>query len=271
MPAADYRPNAIHADDILDRDDPMGRFFTGSLLLHCSLVGAVFLAQVLAPKPIILGGPTHGGGAIGVSVTKTIPIAQHEGRENRVANDTKSTVPQPPAPKKPPKATPVEKAPPKDAILLPSKQNEKKRKTTDRAYAPYTPDEPYKKNQIYGTTPQSLKSDQYGIQGNNGVAEGPSNPFGERFGWYTSQLRDRIAQKWNRSGVSAARNARTTLEITLLRDGTVREVKIIKPSGSYTLDNSAQRAVLDAAPLPPFPPGFPASQVLYDLSFGLEQ
>lgn len=270
MPDADYPGNFIHADDILDRTDPMGRFFTGSLLLHGSMVAAVFLAQVLAPKPLMLGGPTHGGGAIGVSVRKTIPIAQHEGRENRVANDTKSSVPQEPAPKKPPKAAANEKAPPKDAILLPSK-NDKKKKSTERAYAPYTPDEPYKKNQIFGTTPQSLKSDQYGIQGSNGVAEGPSNPFGERFGWYTAQLRDRIAQKWNRSGVSAGRNARTTLEITLLRDGTVREVKIIKPSGSYTLDNSAQRAVLDAAPLPAFPPGFPASQVLYDLSFGLEQ
>ena len=61
------------------------------------------------------------------------------------------------------------------------------------------------------------------------------------------------------------------LEILFLRDGTVQEVKIMKPSGSYTLDNSAYRAVLDANPLPPFPRGFNFSSVKYDLTFGLDQ
>jgi TonB family protein len=275
MPAADFSGPNIHADLILDRPDPIAKFFTGSILLHGAALAVVLIAPMVMPKPITLGSPTHGSGSVGVSVTKTIPLPQNEGPVNRVANDTKVAVPQRPSPKPVSKAVPKEKAPPKDAIAIPTRTKDKKQKPQKQleraSSSPYTPDAPYKKNQIFGSTPQSMKSEQYGIQGTNGIGNGPQNPFGDRYGAYAGQLRDRIAQKWNRSGVTAPRNARATVEFTLLRDGSVRDVKVIRPSGSYLLDTSAQRAVYDAAPLPPFPAGFPFSQVIYDLSFGLEQ
>ena len=257
--------------DILDQRDPLGKPFAGSLLFHGGLLALVVVSPFLLPKPVRLGDPSQHSGAIGVSMVKTIPIPQREGPVNRVANDTQSTVPQKPAEAKPvPKPVVKEKLPDPDAIRI-SKSERKKPKRVEQATSAYRPEEPYKRNQIYSETPQAMKAPEYGMQGTNGIGAGPANPFGEQFGWYAAQLRDRIAQKWNRANVTAAPRATVLLEILFLRDGTVQEVKIMKPSGSYTLDNSAYRAVLDANPLPPFPRGFNFSSVKYDLTFGLDQ
>lgn len=258
--------------DILDQRDPLGKSLTGSLLFHGGLVALILAAPYLSPKPIMLGDPTHHSGAIGVSMVKTIPIPQRDGPVNRVANDTQTVAPQKPEPKVEPKPVVKEKIP-ENAIPIPTHEKKTKPKRIEREVTsnPYRPEEPYKKNQLYSDTPQAMKSPDYGMQGNNGIGEGPANPFGEQFGWYATQLKDRIAQKWNRSGVTAAPRATVLLEIIFLRDGTIQSVKVLKPSGSYTLDTSAQRAVLDANPLPPFPRGFNFSSVQYDLSFGLEQ
>jgi len=42
----------------------------------------------------------------------------------------------------------------------------------------------------------------------------------------------------------------------LMRDGSTRNVKILQRSGNLSLDNSVQRAILDASPFPPIPAGF---------------
>jgi outer membrane biosynthesis protein TonB len=45
----------------------------------------------------------------------------------------------------------------------------------------------------------------------------------------------------------------------------------VETSGNYALDTSARRAVLDANPLPPLPPGFPRNDANVDLLFSLRQ
>jgi TonB family protein len=258
--------------DILDQRDPLGKPFVGSLLFHGGLLALILVSPYLIPKPIIIGDPNRHSGSIGVNIIKSIPIPQREGPVNRVANDTKSMVPEKPEPKVAPKPVVKEKLPEPDAIRIPTREKVKP-KRIERAETsnPYRPEEPYKQNQVYSNVPQAAKSELYGMQGNNGIGEGPANPFGEQFGWYATQLKDRIAQKWNRANVTAAPHAICILEIIFLRDGSIQSVKVLKPSGSYTLDTSAQRAVLDANPLPPFPRGFNFSSVQYDLSFGLQQ
>lgn len=40
----------------------------------------------------------------------------------------------------------------------------------------------------------------------------------------------------------------------LMRSGTVTNLKLLQTSGIASLDNSVQRAILDANPFPPIPP-----------------
>jgi protein TonB len=257
--------------DILDQRDPLGKSFTGSLLFHGGLLALILASPYILPKPVMLGDPNHHSGTIGVSMVKTIPIPQREGPINRVANDTKSMVPQAPEPKPAPKPVVKEKLPDPDAIRLPSREKVKPKRERPVASNPYHPDKLPEPNQVFSTTPQAMKAPEYGLQGTNGIGVGPSNPFGEQFGWYAQQIFDRVGQKWNRADVSARPHAHAVVRFLLLRDGSVQDVKLVQPSGSYTLDTSAQRAVLDAAPLPQFPRGFPYNSVSVDLNFELQQ
>jgi len=258
--------------DILDERDPFGKPFIGSLLSHGGLIALLVASPYLAPHVVKLGDPSHHSGSIGVSIVKTIPIPQREGPTNRVANDTRSVVPQQPEPKVEPKPVVKEKVPEPKAIAIPKKAKEKPKKI-ERAVTsnPYRPEEPYKKNQVFSQTPQAMRAPEYGIQGTGGIGVGPNNPFGEQFGWYAQQIFDRVSQKWQRADVTSRPRARAVVRFRLLRDGSVQDVQLVQPSGSYTLDTSAQRAVMDAAPLPQFPRGFPYNTVTVDLNFELQQ
>ncbi len=205
-------------------------------------------------------------------MVKTIPIPQREGPVNRVANDTKSMVPQEPEPKVEPKPIVKEKLPEPDAIRIPTREKIKpKRIERPVASNPYRPEEPYKPNQLYSQTPQAMRAPEYGMQGTNGIGVGPNNPFGEQFGWYAQQIFDRVGQKWNRADVTSRPHAQAIVHFTLLHDGSIQNLRLAQPSGSYTLDMSAQRAVLDAVPLPQFPRGFTYNSVNVDLTFELQQ
>ena len=258
--------------DILDVREPLGKSLMGSLLFHSGLVVLIVGIPYLAPHRVMLGDPTHRSGSIGVSVVKTIPIPQREAPVNRVANDTQTLAPQQPEPKVEPKPAVKEKVPPPEAIPIPTREKTKPKRVERHATSnPYRPVEPYKKNQVFSETPQALKSELYGLQGTNGIGVGPANPFGEQFGWYAQQIFDRVGQKWNRADVTSRPRARAVVRFLLLRDGLVQDVKLIQSSGSYTLDTSAQRAVLDAVPLPQFPRGFPYNSVSVELNFELQQ
>lgn len=255
--------------DILDQRDPIGKSFAGSLFFHGGLIALVVATPYLVPH-VELGSPIHNAGTIGVSVVKTIPIPQREGPTNRVANDTTSTVPQKPEPKPEPKPVVKEKVEPK-AIEIPTHEKKKPKRQERAETSPYKPPEAYKDNQIFSEARQAMKAPEYGIQGTGGIGVGPANPFGEQYGWYAQQIFDRVSQKWNRADVTSRPHARAIVRFTLLRDGTVQNVQIVQQSGSYSLDSSAQRAVLDAAPLPQFPRGFPYNTVNVDLNFELQQ
>ena len=57
----------------------------------------------------------------------------------------------------------------------------------------------------------------------------------------------------------------------ILRNGSVRNQQIAQRSGNNTLDYSALRAVLDAAPFPPLPPEYDRSEANVELHFQLQR
>jgi protein TonB len=256
-----------HAD-ILDRPEPLTRPFWVSLTLHIAIVAALSVGTVLEKRfHLSLGSPTGGGlGGVMVSPVASIPLPNRGGAENPVANDTQSQVPTPPVPKEKPKAAAKEKAPPPNAIALKSEKAAKRQPEPAAQPNKYRDQQKYNPSQLYSDAGQRLSSSQYAMQGGGGVRIGDSSPFGEQFGAYANSVREIIARNWRPSNLGVRGSPAAVVMFTILRDGSVINVKVAKSSGFQTLDFSAQRAIMDAKLLP-LPPNFPHNQADVQLTF----
>ncbi len=260
--------------DILDERERMAKPFWSSLALHVSVAAFVLLygKLSLSSHDILMGDPNGGGfGSVTVNPTATIPLPPKTGPTNPVANDTQSQVPAPP-----PKAKPVPKkqAPVPDAIPLKSR-NAKQRASDRRWSEPNKWREAQKDapNQLYTSGGQSLSSQMYNLPGGGGVGLGNNSPFGNQFGGYATILRDKVARAWNTADVGGRTSVPVVVTFTIRRDGSVpaQSVKVAQSSGNRALDFSAQRAVYDASPFGPLPPGFPLNQADVELHFELRR
>ena len=249
--------------------DPVGKAFAGSLVTHGVVVGLLLASGLFNLTRKNFGSPASSSGSVGVSMVKTIPIPQREAPVNLLANDSKSVVPEAPAPVKLQKQV---EAPPEKAIPIPDRfEKPKKYSPQPQARDLYKPPEPYKSNQILSHTPQAASSPLYGMQGAAGIDIGPASVLGDRFGAYANLIRDRIAQHWNTSGVHTPPSQRCAVSFTIQRNGMVANVQVTQPSGDYLLDTSAKRAVLDSNPLPTLPTEFPRNDATVELWFQLRQ
>jgi len=75
--------------------------------------------------------------------------------------------------------------------------------------------------------------------------------FATRYGWYVAATKRRVQQNWLQNtidpNVRAARTAKTTMQFTILRDGTIKDIKMVQSSGNASMDNSAMRASWEQA------------------------
>ncbi len=262
------QPSAPGHLDPLGPPERLGKSFTLSIVVHAALAASLLLTAVFHADRKPFMGQQNVGAGVEVTAVKKIPIPSKQGQVNHLANDTESVVPQERVLKLR-EQRPVRPVEPEKAIELPAKTPPK---TVPKPASPvlYRPNQVYKPNQVFTKTQEALKSPQIGLQGGGGVGIGPNSPFGFQFGAYAAQIHDLIASKWNQAGVSASPSQMAVISIRILHDGTV-SVSNVQSSGSYTLDNSARRAILDANPLPPLPPGFPRSQADVDLLFQLRR
>lgn len=255
--------------DVWDRPDKVTGFFWGSIGLHVSVAVALLLYGVAEASRKPLMGDLNGGGmgAVAVTAVHTIPLPSRNAEPNPLANNTNSYVPTPPPKAKP---QPRQKLPNPKAIALPDKMPPVKIAKPDRPtvskLAP--PDRP---NQVYSDVGRALSSPMYQIQGAGGLTLGNNNPLGQQFGAYAKLIIDRVGQHWNTSSLRMATAPVAVITFTINRDGSVPQnsVRIAQTSGISALDLSAQRAVLDAAPFPALPTGFPRSDAQIELRFEL--
>ncbi len=259
--------------DILDEPERMGRPFWGSLALHISIAAFILsYGKLSLSSNILMGSPNGGGlGSVVVSPTPTIPLPPKTGPRNPVANDTESQVPSPP-PKA--KTVPKKKAPEPDAIPL--KSHSAKQRPSEKLWA-----EPNKwraaqkdaPNQLYTSGGQAVNSPIYNLPGGGGVGIGNNSPFGNQFGGYATILRDKVARAWNTADVGGPTAVPVVVTFTIRRNGSVppQSVRVVQSSGNRPLDFSAQRAVFDASPFGPLPPGFPLNQADVELRFELRR
>jgi periplasmic protein TonB len=111
----------------------------------------------------------------------------------------------------------------------------------------------------------------YGGQTGSGqVGIGPNSPLGTKLGWYAEIVRQRIAQQWITNGLDAkSQSAPAIVSFVIMRDGTIRNVQITQPSGNPNIDNTAQRAIYQANPLPALPPQITDNYISAQFTFNL--
>jgi protein TonB len=166
---------------------------------------------------------------------------------------------------------------PKDAIKIPEKQKPQKQApphaskifpnkipAPDNAVAGHggQPDIPVGTGSTPGSTPGSI-----GAIGQGGM------DFSSRYGWYIDAVRRRVNQNWMQNtidpAVRAARTAHCTMTFTIARDGSVKDIRLMKTSGNVSMDNSAQRALLSSSPMPQLPGDYSGSYVNVTFDFDL--
>lgn len=255
--------------DILDLHERVAPPLIGSLAIHVGVFGALLAYAVFQPKVTPFGDPnSFGGGAVGVSVVNQIPLPRRQAAvENKVANDSQTEAPVKPQEKK--KTAAVKDDP--DAIRLDLKKKKKTQTeiaTRNQRYRPETAE-----NQVYSTSGQAVSSPLFGVSGSGNLGTGTGSPFGGRFGWYEQILRRKVGERWRTSEVpmSIRTLPPAIVTFTITRDGRVGGVKILQSSGNYALDNSAQRAILEAGPFPELPPGFERSEARIEFWFELKR
>jgi protein TonB len=259
--------------DTLDAAEPLAKWFVRSMVLHVALVAAFVVYGFMPHRAPIQWGDVKGGGFGSVAVTAVtrIPIPSRSGPINPVAADTESRAPEPP-PKAKPK--PAVKLPDPKAIPLPSKEAIKR--PSEQASAPnkFREQQQDLPNQVYSSQ-QAAVTPMYSMPGGGGVGIGNSSPFGQQFGYYANLVRDKVARYWRTNELDPRLHSMPDVVVTftILHDGSVSSssVKIAQRSGNVTLDYSAQRAILDAAPFPPLPAGFPHSDADVEFVFQLRR
>ncbi|MGD0783259.1 MAG: energy transducer TonB [Candidatus Aminicenantales bacterium] len=94
-----------------------------------------------------------------------------------------------------------------------------------------------------------------------GSGDGPGGGGGQLgidnfpYAYYLQNIQDRISARWFQSLVDPGVDGtfQTTVYFRIFRDGSISEVEIKESSGLPSLDLSAKRAVVSAAPFPPLP------------------
>lgn len=257
-----------HAD-ILDQHDPMGRAFAGAVVLHAALIGGLAAYGWIRGHRDTFGAPDAGGGAIGIEAVNSIPLS-HQGMQNPLANDSESQVPQQPA--KPQVQEKQEKESP-DAIPLKSRTRKRLSDIASERQK-FRPFKDIDQNQVFAKQAPQVSSQMYSaMPGSGRIGTGANTTLGTRFAGYAAQIQQLVAQKWRTSDVDATLRTAPTVIATfdLLRDGSIRNLRILQKSGTPTLDYSVERAIMEAAPFPPIPPGFDRDSAKVEFWFELKR
>ena len=256
--------------DILEQRDSFKGPFAQSVLVHVAVAGALVLSTINFEHSHQTWGSasTQNGSAVPVTAVKTIPLPSRPGPVNPVANDTEQLVPQKPVvqPKKQAKAEP-EKAIP----LLPKKRKVDTRPLEEPSEQRFLA-QPIQPNQVTSEHAPAAVSPMFQKPGSGGVGVGPNSILGNEFGAYADLVIRRVTDKWQTNGLAGLHTApMVVVTFDILRDGSVRNIKLAQGSGIATLDISAQRAVQDAAPFNPLPPQYKGSEAGVDLRFQLQR
>jgi TonB family protein len=257
-----------HAD-ILDQHEPMRGAFIAAISLHAAILLSFFVSGWLAGHSESFGAQDPSG-AVGIEAVNSIPLPSH-GPQNPLANNTESTVPQ--TPTKPVEKPKVEPPPPPDAVAL----NRRTRKlppqdaSVKQRFRNY---DQLMNNQLTTKTAPAVSSPLFAQKPGAGqVGTGANTTLGNRFAGYAAQIQQLVAQHWRTADVDARLQTAPPVIATfdLMRDGSIRNVRLLQTSNIPSLDASVQRAILDASPFPPIPAGYDKDYAKVEFIFELKR
>lgn len=256
-------------------EDPgLRKFLIISIILHSALFAAV-AASILFHWHGNSWGDVGGGaeGSVNVKLVGSVGLPMPKPpdvTESKTFDPTDSmykTLPQP----KPPE-------PPKPEVKIPEFKKEKRPKQIEHRSKTFDDTKPVPDNAVAANggkmnvpvgTAQVPGAAAPGVtvQGQGG------GDFASRYGWYIDAVRRRISQNWLQNtidpGIRAAHVAKCTFTFTIARDGTVKDIRVQQSSGNYSMDTSAQRALLSSSPMPPLPNDYAGSYVNVTFDFDL--
>lgn len=254
--------------DILDEQEAIWPMLVASMLLHAALFGSIYGFNQAGGRETWGDPHALGGGSVGIQAVRQIPLPGRAGETNPLANDTQSRAPAAPKPE-----MIRRQVPPPDAIALRGRKAAER--PARRQSARNVRQQAERPNQVYSSTGQALASPMYGgMAGTMGrVGIGPRGSFGQRFGWYRDLLEQRVGQRWRTDDVDPRVQTAPPVIITfdILRNGQVRRVRILQTSNNRALDYSALRAISEAGPFPPLPPGFERDSAQIEFWFQLKR
>lgn len=256
---------------------PLKRYLSYSVFFHVSLTVLMLIGVWIQRSGDPWGG--IGGGDSGVKVNLVasagIPMPPTSNpTESEAVDPTKGLHKEEPKPKQPEPKTDATKIPKfeKEKRLAPSKPSkvfESKTPQPDNA-VPYGKGGQMNFPSGYSNTPGPL-SGGVAVQGQGG------GDFAARYAWYVESVRRAISQNWMQntidSSVRAARTAKTVVTFTINRDGSIKNIRISQSSGNRSMDDSAQRALLNIEHFPALPPDYSGSyvDVTFDFDLGMSR
>jgi len=255
-------------------DQSLRRFLIYSLILHGALAASIITSIVFhfqGNRWGDIGGGSEGQvnvklvGSVGLSMPKPPDVT-----ESKTFDPTDSLYKTPPQPKPP--------EPPKPEVKIPEFKKEKPPKQIEHRSKTFDNPTPVPDNAVAqnggrlnlptGTAQvPGAAAPGVNIQGQGG------GDFASRYGWYIDAVRRKISANWLQSTIDpAVRNAHTakcTMTFVIARNGEVKDIRVAQSSGNYSLDTSAQRALLSSSPMPALPGDYPGSAVNVTFDFDL--
>lgn len=252
----------------MNPQERLGGAFARSLAFHVIVFGGL-TAWAWWNVGEVFGDPNAGGPAVGIEAVATIPLPPRRGPENPVANDTENETPPAPVEKPAPKAAP--EPPQKDAVSLKMPEQKSKQLLTPKQRLKSFSE--IASNQLTSKGPQAVSSPLYSAQAGAGkIGSNFDTTLGTRFPAYAARIQELTRQGWRTQDIDRSVSVAppVTIQFTLLKDGRVENVRLIRRSAISSLDESVLSAVEDAH-YPPLPDGYEKSSVPVEFTFELKR
>jgi periplasmic protein TonB len=253
-------------------DPSLKPFFGYSLFLHGALVVLVTASVWIQRNRVPWGGVGGGDSEVKVSLVSSagIPMPQPiVPTDSATVDPTKGLYKEEPPP--PPEIK-------TDAMKIPE-------------FAKIKPPPPPKASKIIeNKTPRPDNAVNYGKGGQmsmpSGYAATPGplsggmamkgeggGEFAARYPWYVESVRKRISDNWLQNtidpAVRSARTAHTIVTFTIMRDGTIKNIRMDTSSGNRSMDDSATRAMLSIDKMAQLPADWRGNSVDVTFDFDL--
>lgn len=251
-------------------------FLGYSAFFHFALTVTLLLSVWVQRNRIPWGG-VGGSGDSGVKVnlvsSAAIPMPQPDvATDSNTVDPTKGLAKE--EPKKPEPIADATKIPKFDKLKPPPPS--KPSKTLENKTPPPPNAVPYGKGgQMsvptgYGSEPGPMSSSAGVSIGGQGGAE-----FAGRYPWYVASVTKRVQDNWMQNtidpAVRAARTAHAIVVFTILRDGTVKDIRLSQSSGNRSMDDSGMRALFSIDKMPALPSDWRGQSVDVTFDFDLSQ